>query len=52
LIFTMKLIGLDHPLDGINNPKYKLMHFLTTKLFLLREEVTNWDMCCHLALCL
>jgi hypothetical protein len=26
-----KLIGLDHPLDGVTNPKYKLLHFLTTK---------------------
>ncbi len=24
-------IGPYHPLDGITNPKYKLLHFLTTK---------------------
>jgi hypothetical protein len=24
-------MGLDHPLDGITNPKYKLLHFITTK---------------------
>jgi hypothetical protein len=31
-------MGLDHPLDGITNPKNKLLHFLTTKFFLQREE--------------
>jgi hypothetical protein len=35
-------IGLHHPQDGIINPKYKLLHFLTTKLFLQREEGTNF----------
>jgi hypothetical protein len=33
---TMQLIlpiGLYHPLDGITNPKYKLLHFLTNKKF-------------------
>jgi len=23
-------MGLDHPPDGVTNPKYKLLHFLTT----------------------
>jgi hypothetical protein len=27
------LIGLYHPLDGVTNPKYKLLHFLTTTFF-------------------
>jgi hypothetical protein len=31
-------MGLDHPLDGITNLKYKLLHFVTTKIFLQREE--------------
>jgi hypothetical protein len=35
-------MGLDHPLDGVTNPKYKLLHFLTTKIFLQREEDTNF----------
>jgi len=26
-------IGLHHPLDGIANPKYKLLHFLKTNFF-------------------
>jgi hypothetical protein len=30
-------IGLNHPLDGVTGPKYKLLCFLTTELFLLRE---------------
>jgi hypothetical protein len=44
----------NHPLDGVTNPKYKLLHFLTTKYFLQREEGTsfNWDRCCHLVFCL
>ncbi len=31
-------IGLHHPLDGITNPKYILLHFLTNKYFLQRGE--------------
>jgi hypothetical protein len=34
-------IGLYHPLDDITNPKYKLLHFLTTN-FLQREEGTSF----------
>jgi hypothetical protein len=26
-------MGLNHPLNGVNNPKYKLLHFLTTNFF-------------------
>ena len=47
-------MGLDHPLNGITNPKYKLLHFLTTNFF-CREKKSlafNWDRCCHLVLCL
>ncbi len=32
---------LNHPLDGITNPKNKLLHFLTA-IFLQREEGTNF----------
>jgi hypothetical protein len=35
------LMGLYHPLDGITNPMYKLLHFLTT-IFLQREEGTSF----------
>jgi hypothetical protein len=33
-------IGLYHPLDGIANPKYKLLCFLTT-IFLQRDGGTS-----------
>jgi hypothetical protein len=54
-IFSVKAgtsVGLYHPLDGVINPKYKLLHFLTTKNKFCREEKAlafNWDRCCHLA---
>jgi hypothetical protein len=35
-------IGLYHPLDGITNPKYKLLHSLTANFFLKREEGTTF----------
>jgi hypothetical protein len=35
------LIGLCHPLDGVANPNYKLLCFLTT-IFLPREEGTSF----------
>ena len=35
-------IGLYHPLDGIANPKYKLLQFLTSNTFLQREEGTSF----------
>jgi hypothetical protein len=46
--------GLYHPLDGITNPKYKLLHFLTIIIFTKKkkEPAFNWDRFCHLALCL
>jgi len=34
------IMGLYHPLDGITNHKYKLLHFLTAQCFLQREEDT------------
>jgi hypothetical protein len=37
-----KEMGLDHPLDGVTNPKYKLLHFLTNNFFLQREEGTSF----------
>ncbi len=29
-------IGIYHPLDGVTNPKYRLLSFLTTNIFLQR----------------
>jgi hypothetical protein len=48
------LMGLYHPLDGITNPMYKLLHFLTTIFFCKGKKalVFNQNRCCHLALCL
>ncbi len=45
---------LYHPLDGITYPKYKLLHFWTTKFFFQKKKALafNLDRCCHLALCL
>jgi hypothetical protein len=34
-------IGLYHPLDGVANPMYKLLHFLSN-IFLQREEGANF----------
>jgi hypothetical protein len=34
--FNLKFIGLYHQLDGVTNPKYKFLHFLTTKFFAKR----------------
>jgi hypothetical protein len=33
----MPIIGLYHPLDAINNPKYELLNFLTTIFFTKRR---------------
>jgi hypothetical protein len=30
---SLKLIGLYHPLDGVANSKYKLLHFLAIVIF-------------------
>ncbi len=38
---TQSSIGLDHPLDVVSNPKYNLLHFITT-IFLQREEGTSF----------
>ncbi len=47
------LIRVYHPLDGITNPKYKLLHFLMSKLFCKEKKMLgfNQDMCCHIYLC-
>jgi len=51
---SIRPIGLYHPLDCVINPKYKLLHFLTTIFFYKEKKALafNWDRCCHLALCL
>jgi len=48
------LIGLYHPLDGVTNPKYKLLHFYTNKNNFCEEKALAFDpdRCCHLGLCL
>jgi hypothetical protein len=38
---------LYHPLDGITNPKYKLLCFLTA-IFCKEMKAFNWDGCCDL----
>jgi hypothetical protein len=50
----LQYIGLHHPLDGVTNPKYKLLHFLTTISFDKEKKALafNQDRCCHLVLCL
>jgi hypothetical protein len=35
-------IGLHHPLDGITNPKYKLLRFIQLTIFLQKEEGTSF----------
>jgi hypothetical protein len=35
-------IGLHNPPDGITNPRYKLWHFLTSKIFGQRDKGTNF----------
>jgi hypothetical protein len=37
LSVALILIGLQHRLDGVTNPKYKLLHFLTTIIFTKRR---------------
>ncbi len=37
-----KKIGLHHPLVGVTNPKYKLLHLLTTNYVFAREEGTSF----------
>ncbi len=38
---SIESIRLYHPLDGVTNPKYKLLYFLTA-LILQREEGTSF----------
>ncbi len=47
-------IGRYRPLDGVTNPNYKLLSFLTTKFFCRERKALafNRDRCCHLMLCL
>jgi hypothetical protein len=48
-------MGLYHPLDGVTNPKYKLLCSLTAKKSFRKEKKAlafNQYRCCHLALCL
>jgi hypothetical protein len=44
-------MGLDPPQDGITNPKFKLLHLITT-IFCKEKKAQafNWDRCCHLVL--
>ncbi len=53
-IFRLYLIELCHQLDGITNPKYKVLCFLTTKFFFKEKKALafNRDKCFHLVLCL
>jgi hypothetical protein len=44
-------IGLHHPLDGVTNPEYKLLHFIQLNFFCKEKALAfNRDRCCHLAL--
>jgi len=47
-------IGLYHLLDGVTNPQYKMLHFLTITFFYKENKALafNRDRCCYLALCL
>jgi hypothetical protein len=38
MLWAASAIGLYHPLDGVTTHKYKLLHFLTAKYFLQRQE--------------
>jgi hypothetical protein len=52
-IHSMKFkMGLDHPLDGVTNPKYKLLHFLTNKKNCKEKKALAFDRdrCCHLVM--
>jgi hypothetical protein len=37
---VMKTIGLHHPLDGVTNPEYKLLHFIQLKFFFAKRRGT------------
>jgi len=40
--FDTATIGLNHPLDGVTNPEYKLLNFLQLTNFFAREEGTSF----------
>jgi hypothetical protein len=35
-------MGLDHPLDGVTNLKYKLLYFLTPNKKVFKEKGTSF----------
>ncbi len=37
-IVTEATIGLQHPLDGVTNLKYKLLHFMQPNNFFCKEK--------------
>jgi hypothetical protein len=41
-IFCFPTIGVYRLLDGVTNPMYKLLHFLTNNIFLQREGDTSF----------
>ncbi len=46
-------IRLHYPINGVRDPKYKLLHFIQLTFFLKKRELAfNRDRCCHLVLCL
>ncbi len=53
---TLKIVNNRprHPLDGVTNPKYKLLHLFTTIIFYKEKKALafNRDRCCHLPHCL
>jgi hypothetical protein len=51
---NFKAIKLHHPLDGITNPKYKLLRFIQITIFCEKKRALafNRDRCGHLAFCL
>jgi hypothetical protein len=53
LRYFLSPIGLHHSPDGITNPRYKLLCFITTIFCKEKNALAfNRDRCCHLALCL
>ena len=51
---NLMIMRLCHPPDGSTSPMYKLLCLNHHNLFYQIRNVLafNWDMCCHLALCL
>ncbi len=51
---TRCLLASFHSLDGVTNPKYKLLHFIQLTIFFKKKRALafNRNRCCHLALCL